>query len=206
MSKHHWTSQKIITVRESIDGTKLTRIVHYIIKDRTMGFSRRDIGKRGKYSSLSEKNAAEMMARKRKRKIKEDASRVGVGTIDKKPKTKTPTANTVTALRNRGGNQNPKGELSAGAQASRKQNQGKENPFGTKARDRFRKKAKDQTEKNIQSGKDAAERQRNFFSRLFRRRGSQNPRGMNAGGLVKKSKGIDGVALRGKTRVKRTRG
>jgi hypothetical protein len=29
---------------------------------------------------------------------------------------------------------------------------------------------------------------------------------MNAGGLVKKAKGIDGIAKRGKTRAKRTRG
>ena len=179
-----------------------------------MGFSRRDRGKKGDFGSLSEKNYYEMKRRAEeranKKQVKKNASRVGVGTIDKKPKTKSPKANTVTALRNRGGNQNPKGELSAGAQASRKQNQGKENPFGTKARDRFRKKAKAQTEKNIQSGKDAAENQRNFFSRLFKRRGNQNPRGrnrvgMNAGGLVKKSKGIDGIAKRGKTRAARSR-
>ena len=51
MSKHHWMSQKIITVRESIDGTKLTRIVHYITKDRTMaGYdSPKSRGMRKKY-------------------------------------------------------------------------------------------------------------------------------------------------------------
>ena len=40
MSKHHWTSQKITTVRESIDDTKLTQVVHYITKDRTMALKK----------------------------------------------------------------------------------------------------------------------------------------------------------------------
>ena len=192
MSKHHWTSQKIITVRESIDDTKLTRIVHYITEDRIM--VDRYKGRKGGFGSLSEKNYYEMKKRaeeranRKKPKVKENVSRVGVGTIDKKPKTKTPT--TIGRGRNKTTNVNP--------------------TFGTKALDRFREKAKAQTEKNIQSGKDAAENQRNFFSRLFKRRGSQNPRGrnrvgMNAGGLVKKSKGIDGIAKRGKTRAARSR-
>ena len=102
MSKHHWTSQKITTVRESINDTKLTQVVHYITKDRTMvGYSspkattsarknyeernlkkfgkgnkesgayrRRKIGKKEEYGSLSEKNAAEMMAAKKKPTVK----------------------------------------------------------------------------------------------------------------------------------------
>lgn len=103
MSKHHWTSQKIITVRESIDDTKLTRIVHYITEDRTM--VRRMTTARRKYASPSEEFAAKMReeanakarakarAEKNKKPVnvrdRSNTSRVGVGTIDKKP---TPTA------------------------------------------------------------------------------------------------------------------
>jgi G:T/U-mismatch repair DNA glycosylase len=77
----------------------------------------RNKGRRGGFGSLSEKNAAEMKKRaeeranRKKPEVKENASRVGVGTIDKKPKTKTPTANTVAALRDSttSKNRNPRG-------------------------------------------------------------------------------------------------
>ena len=176
MSKHHWTSQKIITVRESIDGTKLTQVVHYITKDRTMaGYdSPKSRGMRKKYEdrNLDKYGQTTTIAGgiERRKKVKKkidgrdrsNTSRVGVGTLEPDKNKTEPKSKSI-----------------------------------LKQPERL--------------GENEKTKKRGFFSRLFKRRGSQNPRGrnrtnMNAGGLVKKAKGIDGIAKRGKTRAKRTRG
>ena len=141
MSKHHWMSQKIITVREIIDDTKLTRIVHYITKDRTMAeydspksrgmrkkYEDRNLDKYGQTTTI----AGGIERRKKKKKIvgrdRSNTSRVGVGTLEPDKNKTEPKSKSI-----------------------------------LKQPERL--------------GENEKTKKRGFFSRLFRRRGSQNNRG-----------------------------
>ena len=269
MSKHHWTSQKIITVRESIGGTELTRIVHYITKDRTMARSKRDEGRRGRFGSLSEKNYYEMKRRAEERANKKKAT--AKKAITPKPKSSTTAAQRKAALA-KADRDNKRGLTKAQARdmgltgdakrvagvkmSSSMPPKKRKRPAGVgtikdkKTRpvqgrgvgtlndkrtrpvqgrgvgtlddkrirplqnERLQGKGVGTIDKKPATAKKSTSilkqperlgektKSRGFLSRLFRR---GNARRFSAGGRVNGSKGIDGIALRGKTRAARSR-
>ena len=211
MSKHHWMSQKIITVREIIDDTKLTQVVHYITKDRTMSRS----------LFFSNKSRMEDYFRS----LREDA---------KKSKKQTPDATRTTLLASKRLRDRLQGardlidEYSEGMPADTKK-QYMQNvktmsrmiegqPVGTNLERPFKRTSvKSRLGKEETSSDRYTRIQDNLLDKKRNKMAGKDPgeEKFKKGGVVKKKtvkkkavkkKSIDGIAKRGKTKLKRVKG
>ena len=178
-------SQKIITVQESIDDTKLTQVVHYIIKDKTM-VKRKTYKEGGEVKKRTKENSFV-------KKFQEDMP-LGIGKI-------------LTPI-----------ESSGIGGAYKKMTK--------KIVDKVAKKKADKKTSNMQPLKKPSVKRLKESERAvpraigkgidkivgkriplkdLRKTDAQYRAGLKAGGLVKK-KSIDGIAKRGKTKLKRVKG
>ena len=237
MSKHHWTSQKIITVRESIDDTKLTQVVHYITKDKTMpGYD----SKKSKFGSRKPRNT-DKLSKEEQKKIEERNKKRGLTKAQAQDVGLTGQKSRDAAAQLRADQATQKAAVAKEAKrkaAEKKKMKAVSNAsllaggigasVGQKtAQIAAQKAAQKATQKAQKAAQDAAAqkaankklkskiletpnlaKQEPKFIRYGTRRipGSKNRVPLyKAGGLVKK-KSIDGIAKRGKTKLKRVKG
>ena len=217
---------KIITVRESIGNTEPTRTVHYITKDRTMAgydspksrgmrkkYEERNLDKDGQTNTIG---GAIKRGKKKKKIVPRDrskTSRVGVGTLEDKSKTKTESTSILKQpqrisknekTKKRGFFQRLKDKRKAYLDRINKQRGFSAGGLTGGADMKVIDKEKEtHTKYNEKSSKDYGKP----------KKPTKKPVKKNAGGMIKayseggvvKKKGIDGIAKRGKTRATRSR-